>query len=518
MVQKVVFLILILLAGCGGQKKEANVLVNRLSADVTTLDPALVVDMSGGIVTAKIFNGLVKYGSDMKIVPDLAERWEVSSNGKTYTFYLRQGVRFTNGRQIEAADFKYSFERVLDAKTCSPRTWVFDRVYGAREFMSGQAKGVAGLIVKGKHIFQIKLCEPFAPFPGFLAMPAAYVVPREDVEMFGQDFSEHVVGSGPFKLAQWKHDERIVLTANTDYFEGSPKIKGIEYRIIPEDLTALAEFESGNLDTMGLPGPEFDRFINHPQWKNNIVWEIAMNVYYLGLNCQKPPFNNIKVRQALNYAVNKEAILKTILKDKALISHGPIPPNLPGYSEGIKAYPYNPEKAKRLLAEAGLTDGFEIKIFQKSSKEVLNITEVIQSQLKEVGIRAEIVQLEWSTLKEMINQGQCDSFYLAWLADYPDAENFLTPLFHSSNWGAGGNRARYKNPIIDQLIEEANKAVDTKQALALYQQIEEKIVEDAPWVFLWHQKNYSLHQDWVKNYRLYPIYNADKGTEIELTR
>lgn len=505
----------IFLCSCG-EKRDQKILFARLSADVTTLDPALAVDVSSGMIAAKLFNGLVKYGKDMEIVPDIANKWEVSPDGCTYTFYLRQKVKFTNNREVEASDFKYSFERVLNLKTLSSRTWVFDKVVGAKEFMAGYTSEVSGLIVKDKWTFQIVLSQPFAPFLGFLAMPTAYVVPKEEVEKWKQDFSKHVIGTGPFKLMKWRNDEKIVLSANPDYFEGAPKIKGIEYRIIPEELTALAEFESGNLDVMGLPASEFKRFINHPKWKDNIASQVDMNVYYLGLNCQKPPLDKIEVRQALNYAINKEIIIKTVLENKASLSHGPIPSNIAGYCAELKPYDYDPQKARDLLSRAGLKDGFELKIFQKSSKEVLNIAEVIQAQLKDVGIKAEIIQVEWSALKEMINKGDTDSFYLAWVADYPDAENFLTPLFHSANWGSGGNRARYKNPIIDQLIDEAAKTIDTKKRLELYQQIEAKIVSEAPWVFLWHQKSYAIHQKWVKNYKLYPIYNADKGTNVEL--
>jgi peptide/nickel transport system substrate-binding protein/oligopeptide transport system substrate-binding protein len=204
------------------------------------------------------------------------------------------------------------------------------------------------------------------------------------------------------------------------------------------------------------------------------------------------------------------------LKNRGVLSHGPIPPGLPGYNPELSPYEYNPAKAKALLKSAGYEKGLNVKIYQKSSREVLNITEVIQAQLGDVGINAEIVQLEWSALKQMINEGKTDMFYLAWIADYPDAENFLAPLFHSGNWGAGGNRVRYKNEQVDKLIELAQMTTDEDKRTELYQQIERIIHQDAPWIFLWHQKEFAVCQSWVKNYRCYPIYNADKGVDVEL--
>jgi len=209
------------------------------------------------------------------------------------------------------------------------------------------------------------------------------------------------------------------------------------------------------------------------------VEQVGLNAYYLGINCQKKPFDDVRVRQALNYAIDKKAIIETVLQNQGVLSHGPIPSTLPGYNCKLPAYERNTQKAKELLKDAGCPN-LTMKIYQKPSREALNITEVIQSQLSDVGITAKIVQVEWSALKEMINQGKCDTFYMAWLADYPDAENFLAPLFHSANFGAGGNRAQYKNEKVDKLIETAQATTDEKKRNKIYQQIETIIHDDAP--------------------------------------
>ncbi|MDI6794073.1 MAG: ABC transporter substrate-binding protein [bacterium] len=513
------FFLLILPFGCGQVLEGKDILRVRLSTDPTTLDPALAVDVASGVVTAKIFNGLVRYNELMEIVPDLAKEWQISDDGLLYTFHLREGIKFSNGQPVTAKDVKYSFARLLDPKTRSPRTWVLDRIKGAKVVTEGRDFEVDGITLIDTDTIRLELSAPFAPFLGLLAMPAGYIVPKAAVERWGEDFSTHVVGTGPFKLVEWRQGERILLLANSDYFDTPPRIAGLEYKIIPEDLTALAEFETERLDVLGLPTVEQERFLQDPAWQPYILHQVGLNVYYLGLNCQSPPLDRLKVRQALNYAINKEAILRVILKGKGALSHGPVPPGLPGYNKKVEPYPYNLDRARKLLAEAGLPEGFSMKIYQTSNKEVLNITEVMQAQLKQVGITAEkIVQLEWSAYKEAITKGEADAFYLAWIADYPDAENFLFPLFHSDNWGAGGNRARYKNKAVDILIEAAQQTTDPEQRLEIYEQLEAMLHTEAPWVFLWHKAEYVVHQPWVKDYKLSPIYNADKGTEVRLIR
>jgi peptide/nickel transport system substrate-binding protein/oligopeptide transport system substrate-binding protein len=345
-------------------------------------------------------------------------------------------------------------------------------------------------------------------------MPAGYIVPEEEVRRWGEGFGRNPCGTGPFKLVEWRPDEEILLEANPDYFEGPPKLKGIRYRVIPKDLTAVAEFVQGGLDVMGIPWAEFKTFMDDPELRPNIKEQSGLNVYYLGLNCQRPPFDNPKIRQALNYGVDRELILKTLLRGRGILSHGPIPPTLPGHNPALSPYPYDPKKAREILVEEGFGKGISMKIYQRRSAEALSITQAIQSQLKRIGIDVEIVQLEWSAFKEAINKGEADAFYLAWVADYPDPENFLFPLFHSSNFGPGGNRARFKDKEIDQLILKAIATQDQEERTRLYQAIEERIREAAPWIFLWHLKEYVVHQPWVKDFRLYPIYNADKGTEI----
>jgi peptide/nickel transport system substrate-binding protein/oligopeptide transport system substrate-binding protein len=482
------------------------------------LDPALIVDVYGAQIAAKLYNGLICFAEDLTPVPDIAESWTVSSDGLTYRFKIKRGVRFFNGREVTATDFKYSFERVLNPKTRSPRTWVLSRIAGAKDFMNGRSPEVTGIKVLHQFQLEIQLASPFAPFINLLGLTTAYVIPREEVERWGADFSFHGNGAGPFILEKWEHTQYIKLTVHSNYFRGSPKLSGIIYRIIPEDFTALAELETGNLDVMlEIPPSAFKRFMEDPRWKPCVTIDPGLNTYYLGLNCQKPPFNNHLVRRALNYAINRDKIVATLLEGRGIPAAGPLPPLLRD-GPSPASWPYDPATARELLVKAGYPDGFSMNIYQKADEESLDICQAIQSNLNHAGINAQIVQLEWSAFKEAVARGEAASFWLSWWADYPDAENFLFPLFHSQNWGLGGNLTRFRDVQVDELLLNAVATINQKKRHALYQQIEERIIQEAPWVFCWHKANCSIHQPWVKNYALPPLVVMEKWNQISIDK
>jgi peptide/nickel transport system substrate-binding protein/oligopeptide transport system substrate-binding protein len=239
-------LLFLLLATCTTRNREPGYVYFRIGHNPTTLDPALIVDVNGGLIAAKLFNGLVKLGDGLAVVPDIAESWTVSKDALRYRFTLRRGVTFSSGREVKAADFKYSFERVLDPDTRSPNTWIFEKIRGARELMNEEADEVSGIRVVDDYTLEVRLEKPFAPFLGLMTMPTAYVVPVEEVLHWGPDFSSNPVGTGPFVLRQWLPNRHLALDARKDYFDVPAGVKGIVYRVIPEELTAVAEFELGN--------------------------------------------------------------------------------------------------------------------------------------------------------------------------------------------------------------------------------------------------------------------------------
>ncbi len=492
----------------------------RLNNNPTTLDPALITDVQGGGISAKLFNGLVRFNENLDLVPDIASSWKLSDDHVTYIFRLRRDVRFSNGRKITAQDFKYSFERVLTPKTKAPLTWVLDRIEGANDFIAGRAGSVSGIRVVNEHILALRLQRPFGPFLSLLAMTAAYVVPREEVERLGQDFGMHPIGSGPYVLAEWKHGQRLVLAAREDYFEGKPKLNGIFYHIIPEDLTAVLEFETGRLDVLQIPASEYRRYTADPAWRDQVYGKPGLNSYYLGLNCTRAPFNDIRVRQAVNMAVDRKHVLNTVLEKRGVLAVGPIPPGLWKRSvlpENREAYAYDPDKAGKLIREAG-AEGKTIKIYITADQEVLDIIEVVQGYLAHVGLKSEIIQLDWSAFKHAVNEGEPDAFWLSWWADYPDPENFLFPLFHSASVGPSGNRTRCIDPELDRLIDTAQQTMDEKLRYRLYRQAEDRVIKNAPWLFMWHKADYFVIQPWVKEFKIYPLYSIDKRVDVSVKK
>ncbi|MCX6348554.1 MAG: ABC transporter substrate-binding protein [Candidatus Aureabacteria bacterium] len=512
---RIAAIVCLVLSGCRPRETGSDrILKLRLAEDPSTLDPAFIVDVPGGALSAKIYNGLVRFDSDGKVVPDLASSWEISPDGKKYRFHLREGVKFHNGRPLEAQDAVYSWSRLLDPAVASPRDWLLQGVKGARDFQEGKTREISGIRTEAPRTVAVELEEPSPLFLSMLAMPNASIVPREEVEKWGRSFADHPSGTGPFLLREWKHGERIELAANPEYYRGSPKIAGVLYRVIPEDLTAAVEFEGGNLDLLEIPRAEFRKYTTREPWKERVRDRVGLNVYYLGFNCQTAPYSDPRFRRALNLALDRKKIIATILEGRAVAAAGPVPPEL--LPSSPPAYPYDPEEAKRLLKECGIPLPFPARLILKADREVLTIAEVIQDYFRRVGVELVLVQREWSAFKEAVNTGDFDLFYLSWWGDYPAAENFLYPTFHSSQWGAGGNRARFQDPAVDLVLDRARRETSPEESRRLFSEAEERVVESAPWVFLWHKKEYFVFSPRVRNYRIPVIYNGDRFEEIEL--
>ncbi|MFA5355052.1 MAG: ABC transporter substrate-binding protein [Thermodesulfovibrionales bacterium] len=513
-----VFIILIihaLLLSCSSSDRIDGYLYLRLNANPSTLDPALITDLSGGSIAAKLFNGLVKLDETMEIVPDIAENWLLSADGTTYTFYLRKGVFFSNGREVTAQDFKYSFERIMTAGTKSPNTWMLHQVDGAREFREGLQKEIAGIRAPERFIIEIHLVKPFSPFLGMLTIPAASVVPLEEVQRRGGEFSAHPVGTGPFVLKSWNQNTELVLEKNKNYFLEKSILKGIVYKVVPEDLTAVTEFELGNLDLLSLPASAYGRFSEDPKWKASLISLQGLNTYYLGLNTSRPPFDDREVRRAVASALDRKRIMDTFFEGRGRLALGAVPDLLRQWDLSQTLPPYDPVKARQVIKEKGL-GGKRVVMYLTTDQEVMDLAEIIQSYLKDIGIIMEIKPLEWTTYKEAVNKGEADLFWLSWWADYPDGENFLFPLFHSSNIGPAGNRTRYRNPSVDGWIEKGRSARLKAEKAFFFRQAEEQVMDDCPLIPFWHKTDYSLSQPWVRGVRSYPIYTMDKGTGLSL--
>ncbi len=498
---------------CTYSNRDNGFVYFRLNANPTTLDPAYVVDVTGGSLTAKLFNGLVRIDKDLTIEADIANKWSISSDGRVYTFHLRRDVLFSNGRAVKASDFVFSFQRILDPNNNCPNIWVLDKIRGVSEFRKEKAENISGLKAIDEYTLQIILEHPFNPFLSLLTMTSAYVVPEEEVARYGDKFGFNPVGTGPYKLKEWKPNDELVFEARNDYFEGKPSVKGLVYRIIPEDLTAITEFEIGNIDVIALPASAYGRFTKDPRWKNQIISQEGLNTYYLGFNCEKPPFDNKLVRRAVGYAIDRERILNTFFEKKGRLASGPVPDKLREWDISYP-YSYDSESAKELLTDESVKLPVEVDFYIPSDQDVIDMAEIIQFYMGRAGFSVRIQQLEWNSYKEAINMGEADMFWISWWADYADPENFLYPLFHSSNAGPAGNRTRYRNAVVDDLLKNGQYAPNMRFRNDYYRKAEQLIINEAPWIPFWHRNDYIMKQTWIEGMTAFPIYSSDKGMDI----
>lgn len=492
-----------------------------IGADFNTLDPAFATAALDGEIVSILYDALIRFDVDGKVVPGLAKSWELPDD-TTLIFELVDNATFHNGNKVTAYDVKYSFERVLDPDVASPRAWVFDKILGAKEFMNGLAHEVAGIEVVDDYKIKITLEEPFAPFLSMMGMPAAHIVDKNEIEKYldQDDYALKPVGTGPYIFVEFKLGDRFLVKANEEYFAGRPFLDGINYRVIKDNSTAVAEFEAGNLDALSIPAVEIDRFVNNPIYKPYIINNNTFWNYYIGTTNHKPPFNNKNLRKAAHYAINKEAILSAVLPNTSVPSYGPIPPGLDGYRDDLKHYTYNPEKAKELLQKEGYSkkNPLKVKFYYAESVANIAVLEPVQAMLNDVGFEVKLVSMEFNAYRAAIRQGEPELFYLSWGADYPDAENYLYPLFHSTMTNGGGNETRYLNPEVDKLLELSHKTQDQDERIKIYRQIEDIVIEDSPRIWLYLSRNWTVYRPEVHGVQIYRIFNADKKLDIWLDK
>lgn len=473
--------------------------------DWDTLDPAYCSGFDAGEMAVKIFDGLVRfdyYSND--IVPDLAESWEVKNNNRTFIFHLRKGVQFHNGREFTAHDVKYTFDRLYDPDTASPGTWVYDMIVGTDEALSGEVEGLKGVQVIDDYTVRFDLKYPFGLFLTHLTLPYGLIVPQEEVERWGDQFAQHPVGTGPWKFVEWSHDEKLVLEANEDYWEGRPYLDKVVYRVIPQALTRIAEFEAGNLDYTTIPVEERERWINDQEWKPYIHTMAELSSYYLALNAKFEPLGNPKVREAIALAIDNVQITKALFPHY-VPANDAIPEGMPGGldDEGLG---YDPERARELLAEAGYPNGFDMEIWTSSGENSVRIGGVLQALLKRVGINVKLVKNDWSVFFATVKNGNAPAYYLSWWADYADPYNFLKALYASE-----GSRINYKNATVDKMLEEMARTTSVEARIAISKKLLETVrLHGDPYVWLYHTSSTTIKQPWVNGELHHQMYDADK--------
>jgi len=473
------------------------------TGDPKSTDPAHATDVRTGQLCALLYDTLVGFGYGTELIPLLAESWDIVDAGREYHFHLRQDVHFTDGTLLTATLVCKSLERLLHPNTHSHRTWLLNRVVGAEEFMSGSADSVSGIRAADDSTLVIRLIQPFAPFLGFMAMPAAAVVKISD--------SGELLGTGPWLVEEWVHDGHLLLQKNQHYFGDGPALDQLRIRILPEALPRTAEFVTGYLDIMELPAAEYPLWLDDPEWRDHIHHQDELNTYYIGLNCSRPPFDDVRVRQALNHAVDIDHILQTIHHGRGIRAAGPIPPQLlPG--DPLKPYSYDPDLARDLLTQAGYVDGLEVELWQSQSPELLLITEAIQSQLAAVGVEVKLIRNDWNMFSQAITQGRPDMYYRSWWADYPDPENFLAPLFESqaslTRW------TRYVSTPLDSLIAALQGETDESYRQQLARRANAILHQDAPWIYLWHSQSAMIVNPNLQGWKPHLMFNAQKYNRV----
>ena len=461
--------------------KKGGVYRRPLEFSPKTLDPAVAADIYSVAIIQQIFDGLVQFDKDLNIIPCLAKSWKISPDGLTYTFYLREGVKFHNGREVTADDFVYSFTRIIDPKTKSPAANLLERVIGSKEFREGNANQVGGFHASGKYGLEIKLSETYSPFLSILGMNKFKVLPREEVEKSGIDFGKFPIGTGPFKFVSMKEDEDIVLEANQDYFEGKPHLDKIIFKIFRGDPIEdiFGKFSEGTLEETKVP---FKEFRDPSKLKSfYIVRKPILSLRFYGMQIRTKPLDNKKVRQAINYAINKEQLDQEAFEGMDSITDRIIPLGMPGSSPTKVVYPYNPKRARELLVEAGYPGGKGIPPIEFWSAQKAEMTrkelEIVKSNLASIGINLQIgTETNWKKFEEMMVSYRTPMFRYAWYADIPDPDNFLGILFHSKS---KYNFTGYIRPGVDKIFDLAKKEVNALKRVELYRKAEEMIMEDA---------------------------------------
>jgi ABC-type transport system substrate-binding protein len=496
-------------AAPAAEPKQGGSIVITYKDDVVTLDPAIGYDWQNWSMIKSIFSGLMDYEpGTTTLKPDLAESYEVSPDGLTYTFHLRKGVKFHNGRELTSADIKYSLERTCNPKTQSPGAGFFGMIDGFDAVAAGDSETLSGIATPDKYTVVFTLSRPDATFLHLMALNFSFAVPKEVVEKWGQDFGKHPVGTGAFILKEWKLGNRIQWVRYPDYhFPGLPHVDEVIFEIGQEPTVALMRLERGEVDILGdgIPPARFVRIVNDEKYKGMIVEGGQLHTGYVTMNVNMKPFDDPRVRKAVNMAINKERIVK-IINNRAVVANQPLPPAMPGYAEDYAGYSFDPTAARVLMAEAGYAEGVETELWCMNVDPNPRIAQAIQQDLAAIGIRAELKnQSQGPVIAAGGEKDQAPMIWsggMAWIADFPDPSNFYGPILGCGGAVPGGwNWAWYCNEALDARANQADAMSDpakSEERIALWRDIFLAVMEDAPWAPVFNEQRFTMHSLRVK--------------------
>lgn len=471
--------------------------------DVATLDPAIGYDWQNWSMIKSLFDGLMDYEpGTTNLRPGLAESYEIAEDGQAFTFKLRSGVKFHNGREMTAEDVKYSLDRVTNPATQSPGAGFFGSIKGYDQMADGSATALEGVSVVDPMTIKIELSRPDATFLHVMALNFASIVAKEAVMEAGDDFGKSPVGTGAFKLEEWTIGQKLVFAKNADYWrKGLPYLDTITFEVGQEPIVALLRLQKGEVDIPGdgIPPAKFQEVMADPEQKARVIEGGQLHTGYITLNVKMPPFDNLDVRKAVNMAINKERITQ-VINGRAVPATQPLPPTMPGYTDGYDGYPFDPDGAKALLAKAGFPDGFETELFVMNTDPNPRIAQAIQQDLANIGIKAAIQSL--ASANVIAAGGEEDqapmiwSGGMAWIADFPDASNFYGPILGCDGATVGGwNWSWYCNEELDAMATKADSITEASMVddrLKMWSDVYMAVMEDAPWVPVFNEQRFTM--------------------------
>ena len=499
----VLVLIGTMFAGCK-KSETAGGAFRAFIVQPVTLDPPGCYESEGIQVGRQIWDGLFTYDpKTMELVPELCESWEASDEGLVYTFHIKKGVKFHDGSPLVAEDFVYSWTRAVLAENAFALGYHLAPIKGYDACADGSATELEGVKALDDLTLQVTLSYPYADFVTTLGHVVFYPVKKADVEKWGQEYTKHVNGTGPFKFVEWVDDQYINLVRNDDYYGEKAKLDAVEYKIFADENTAFLEFKAGNLEFTQIPIGKIKATQDDPTFGQYCLNAPMVSILYYGMSLNYALFrDNPKLREAINYAIDRENICEVVAEGVPTPMTGFIPPGIPGFQENVAPYTYDPEKAKQLLAEAGFPNGEGLETFifgYNTGSGHEKIGEAIQADLAEVGINMELEGYEWGTMLDKAKNGEITFYRLGWTADYPTMDNFLYPLFYST---AYDNYGGYNNPEVDAMLMEARSIAGEDARIAKYREIEKKIIADNAFLFIYFYGQRRVIQPYVKDFVL----------------
>jgi peptide/nickel transport system substrate-binding protein len=512
--------VVVFLSSCYRQEKEGeNIFRYNEFSGIASLDPAFAKNQSVMWAVHQLYNTLVEVDQSLQIVPSLATRWEISEDRTTYTFFLRGDVFFHDdpcfpggkGRKLTAQDVAYSFNRIVDKETASPGSWIFNK----------KVDSLQGFTAINDTMFRLKLTRPYHPILGILSMQYCSIVPREAVEKYGSDFRRHPVGTGPFRFVDWEEGQALIMKKNPIYFETDsaggrlPYLDGVKVSFYESKATEFLLLRQGKLEfTNDIDASFKDEVLTkkgglRKEWEGKLRLSTHpyLNIEYLGLLIdstndlvKNSPTRMRQVRQAINYGFDRNKMILYLRNSLGIPAQsGFVPVGLPSFdSTQVKGYTYDPAKARKLLAEAGFRGGDLPQIRLLTISIYSDIAEFIAKQLEDIGFRVNVEVVQKSLLLEMTSSSRALFFRGSWIADYPDAENYLS-VFYSKN-PAPPNYTRYNNPAFDAAFEKALAETNDSLRYRLYREADQIMIRDAPVVPLWYDVVVRLVQPWVEGF------------------